>query len=443
MSWARSLPGRQDYVKISLEQAEGSEPIVVIDGRSPTADMVIEPLLHYVQQIKSLNFVRHLWIDIQRFSRYYQPLPLLEELTLDTFGDGVGTLDSLTFFATAVNLKTFRIHLRSPILTHFRFPSLTSFRLSTSSTHVFRCEQLLDFLETSPELQDVHMEIAAGISLEGVPSKRVVHLPKVTEFTLTLNHGQSGYEVAAHLSCPLVKSTLLTHRILVKDMVPMEIFPASDLWKKIVGQYTASTVEEVTLELKTSPTISCSLIFLFNLVDTLELDFEVSADDKGGIHQPDETIYNSVLAQATRTIINHPHRSKFKRLAISHGIHNVSEVQTSHLAAQAAQLFGSLGPLDQLAIYSCDPRPYLLKHDTGNPVVFPPIRELVIWQPEGCSDSRVARVIERFAKSQCRAKRPLESLNVKTRTGANSKDFNKLLEIIDSVVLDPPTINCP
>ena len=90
-------------------------------------------------------------------------------------------------FNGAVSLKGFRLHLeRSPLLNHFGFPNNTSFELSVVSAEGFRNLELLDFLETSPMLQVVHMKVIAPVSLEGTA------LDLGQEWTMQITSGFGG-----------------------------------------------------------------------------------------------------------------------------------------------------------------------------------------------------------------------------------------------------------
>jgi len=127
----------------------------------------------------------------------------------------------LPLFRNAINLKELSLPSEGAIhLNHFAFPNLTILELSvTPEVEVFRASQLLDFLEASPMLQLVHIDIIADILLEGAPQERVIPLPNVVAFTLIVDDGGPGYEIAVHISCPSV-----TH--FADNVIPREIFPA-------------------------------------------------------------------------------------------------------------------------------------------------------------------------------------------------------------------------
>jgi hypothetical protein len=119
------------------------------------------------------------------------------------------TPPSLPLFSSAVNLRDFTLHSeRFPFLGHFIFPNLTRFELLVTPALEpgYRALEILNFLEASPMLQSVLMKIIAGtMRLNGIPQGRVVVLPNVETFSLTVDDAGAGYDLAAHISCPSVK----------------------------------------------------------------------------------------------------------------------------------------------------------------------------------------------------------------------------------------------
>ena len=81
---------------------------------------------------------------------------------------------------------------KSPPLDNFAFPNLTFFELSVMPMEELRASQLLDFLEASPRLQAVRMEIAGDILLDDVPQERIVVLPNVESLCLVVGDGGPG-----------------------------------------------------------------------------------------------------------------------------------------------------------------------------------------------------------------------------------------------------------
>ena len=218
------------YVKTLLERAKRSPLEVITNYTAPVGAIAL--LSPYTRQIAYLNFIQSNWTDIQRFSGVNSgPLPLLRTLEINAGFPDQTVPASLSLFSSAVNLNQFVLRSRSSsFLSHFVFPNLTMFELSITSTEGFRASELLNFLEVSPVLRNVHMKIIANISLEGVVRGRVVTLPSVRTFSLTMNGGVSGYDLAAHISCPSASHTLLTQEKRAEDMSvgqDMLIFPTT------------------------------------------------------------------------------------------------------------------------------------------------------------------------------------------------------------------------
>ena len=255
-------------------------------------------------------------------------------------------------------------------------------------------------------LRTVSMKVLAPVSFEGVPPERVVTLPNVENFDLIVNDGGPGYEIAAHISCPSAKVTSLVHKKDIDYTMPDEIFPTSVSWNAIVRQYTRSSVEEVTIEIKTALLITCKLTFRYADATIIELCFEVVDEDNFGFYLPSEEIQDELLTQSVRTVQNHPQLPNVKRLHVCHSFRALCSVKPSHIAGEIGRLLVSVGPLDELTIYRCDLRPYfdpfpIFPEDyIDEPVVFPQIKEFTISHPECSSDEQCKATIVGLAKSQ-------------------------------------------
>jgi len=225
------------YVKTLLERAKGSALTITTNSRHSVD--TVTPLPPHTEQLKRISFERNHWKDIQSFSEINSgPLPLLRTLKIraveESNPDGPDTMTppSLPLFRNAVNLKELILSSEGlQFLNHFVFPNLTILELwVVPEPEGFRASQLLDFLEASPMLEMVHLTIYADILLEGVPHERVVVLPNLVAFTLIMEDGGPGYDLAAHLSCPSARYTTLVHESNADDVIPQEIFPASVSW---------------------------------------------------------------------------------------------------------------------------------------------------------------------------------------------------------------------
>ena len=418
------LSNGEVYTKTFLERAKGAALDTFVRDEVSLATM--EMLSSHTEQIKYLNFVQSRWANIQNFSKLNPgPLPLLRTLGIGiSSGDNLDGFDrtppSPPLFNNAVNLESLVLHSDAqltPFLTHFAFPNLVAFNLSANPSEGFRASLLLDFLEASPTLQAVDVTIIATMSLERVPQQRVVVLPNVKIFGLTVNDGGPGYRVATHISCPSARTTLLSHRITIFniDGVPEEVFPASVPWSAIVHQYSSSPVKRVSLVIKSLPVITCILTFRSLDATVIELRFKVAMtdyedededEDEGGWDPASEELFNGVFTQAIRTIRNHPQLPRVRHLSLFHGfVYVASPSQVLHMASEMEQLFKSLGPLHKV-ILNWDLRqyfhPFLDSPDghVGDPVVFPQTKRLTVCHPVELSDEECTMAIVGLARSQ-------------------------------------------
>ena len=387
------------YTKTLLKRAKGSTLDITTRSTTPASTATLLPT--HMAQIRYLNFEFSHWKDIQMFSEINpRLLPLLHTLRIHATrefnldGSETMTPPSLPLFHSAVNLKELSLcssHL--PFLHHFTFPNLTMLDLSAGEE--FHASQLFNFLEASPMLRTVDIRVT-GILLEGVARETIVVLPNVETFSLAVDNGGTGYEIAARISCPFVKHTSLTRKMNNCDPIPQDIFPASVLWNTIVRQYTKSPVEEVALEIKfpDDPIITCSLTFRSTNADVLNLDFQVSPsddeeeDDEYETRFPSDELHYEVFHQASRTIRDHPLLTNVKRLWISHRAPVFGTNQFPRFSDEVGQLFKFVGPLEELTTYACDLHLYSNPsptppgfYDVVRPVVFPPIRKLTISHP--------------------------------------------------------------
>lgn len=107
----------------------------------------------------------------------------------------------------------------------------------------------------------MHIKVIAKMIIEDISQERIVVLPNVQKFNLTLSDEGSGYKFAAHISRPSAIYTTLTYHKILVDMATREIFPTPDVWDQIVRQYTRSPTQEVKLKMD-DPFIACKLSFV-------------------------------------------------------------------------------------------------------------------------------------------------------------------------------------
>ena len=404
--WSELRLSRDEfYVKTLLERAKGYPLDVIVSQWAPVSLMKL--LCPHFKQIGSLHFKECL--DIQKFSEIAsEPLPLLHSLTIRVmempWDDGRAPLPP-PLLSNAVNLEAFHLHSESastPSLSCFFFPNLVSFYFSACPWE-FHPSQLFDFLEASPMLRTVHMRIIGEMSFQGIPKEKIVILPNVKNFNLTVSDSMGGYRLVAYISCPSVLYTTIAYERDPDDFLPVAMFPPRGLMNVIVRRYTRSPAEEAVLDMTTTlDTITCTLTFRSSDATVTKLCFTGNATYR----DDEESVRHQAFDQAARRIEDHPW-ANIKRLRICHGLHpcNVPDI-----AGSVERLFKSLGPLDELIIYRCDIQPFFpsfLKLRDVCPITFPPIKELAIHHPAS-SDSQCTAAIARLAKSHHTLEIPFE-----------------------------------
>ena len=410
-------------MKTILDRAKGS-PLDIRSGPLDDAD-IMALLSPHAQQFRTLDFVTGYWSDIQEFSEAVSgPLPLLHTLKVhaveyDMMGPETTNPSSAPLFSGAVNLKKFVLLSEGlPFLNRFAFPNLTTFGLTAMQENdQFPVSQLLSFLEATPTLRTVHIEIVGEMSFECVPPDRVIVLPNVEEFTLT--EDEYGYNIATHISCPSASHTSLVYVQPPGHEMPQEVFPTSVPWNAIASRYTMKPIDGVLLMMSTVRSgLSCSLSFLSPGPATLKLGYRMIVKD-----EDDEDIdidmdlgeaYHKVFSDASKAIRNHPLLANVKRLRIlDRPTHPIFDL-LGRIAKEVGELFKSLGPLEELTLNVFDLRPYLAPfldpppfQYVKQPDAFPSIKELTIAGPEPLREDCCAAVVE-FAKSQHTLNVPFE-----------------------------------
>ena len=410
------------YAETFLERAKGSALDVTVGCMAPVRFMAL--LSSRAEQIKHVHFPHNSWKDVENFSKAIPgSFPLLHslEITAVVRDNPIDvnmnmTTPSLALpFSNAINLKTFHYHLNSdwaPPLNHFLFPNLASLVFSAWQLDLFPGSELLGFLENSPMLRTVHIEINARISLEGVHQDWMVVLPNVEAFSLVACNGGLSHKIATHISCPSARSISLKQSMCAVDLIPDDYFPPPVSWNAIVRQYTRGPAEDVTLEIKKGYIIACKLTFKSAGATIIELCFNIDVEDEDDDEDKDEDsplsvrMYNEIFTQATRTIRNHLQLADIKRLHFRHSFRSIRVAEVSHITSEAGRLFKSLGPLDELTIHDCNLRPCFHHYfgpsadGIGEPVVFPQVKELTISSPLFPSYDESIAPITRLARAQ-------------------------------------------
>ena len=372
----------EECVSTLLERAKGSALDIITDRNAP--DGTITLISSRAQQIAHLEFVGNYWQDILAFSELNSgQLPLLHTLKINSYDfgpDGQHSVEippSLRLFKGSINLQQFILHSwKLSSLSHFVFPNLTTFKLLPSPAENCNASCLFNFLEASPMLQTVEMNITTRIELSSIPQEMVVVLPNVKIFSLRVSDDPlpQVHDLASHISCPCAQSISLTHDTYDEDMnAGLGVFPSPIEWNTIVRQYTASPVEEVTLEIKRSEGEKTACFLTFRSFDAIvKLGFTIleTGADEEDLNMSLPEMGREIFSQALTTIQNHPLLSRVKRFHIRQRADMSYTYQLPWAGNKLRELFGSLGPLDELTIGGRDLHTFLVNFlDLNNPAL--------------------------------------------------------------------------
>ena len=433
-----------------LERAKGSALDIIAHHDAPSR--TISLISSRSQQIRCLEITQSYWQDIITFSESISGrLPLLRNLKisiLDGYIPGgqpsVVTPSSLHLFGGSTNLEKLVLRTATPsFLSHFIFPNLTTLELSAFSVRECSASYLLDFLKASPALQTVEVDIPPAIVLGDIPQEMVVALPNVKTISLHVFGEPTThvYNIAAHISCPCARYTYLTHEVFNTDLnADVEIFPTPVSWNKIIRQYMASPIEEVSLGLKLED-LQCSLTFRSSGATVVTSNFGVIEMGENEDALSFEELGWEIFYQALNTIQDRPLLSHVKRFHIKYTASMPDPHGMGYMMDTVRELFSSLGPLDELTIHGCDLRIFLAEFlgdlgfdDPEQPIVFPHIKELTILHPSmnthyiECMDA-----IEELAKSQHALGIPFERVKIRMWDipGGMAEELRRWVDIVD------------
>ena len=412
--WSRlKLPKGMAFTKTLLGRVKGSALDITTGFGVPFSTMML--LSSHTKQIRYLSFENDIWANIQAFSKLISgPLPLLHTLIVAPASvdlpDNTDRTPLPPLFRTAVNLKVLHVQLdmvSPPPLSLFAFPKIVSFKFSTKPLQGFPVIQLLDFLEGSPMLRTVDISIYSELSFEHVPQERVVLLPEVETFRLTVARWL-GFKIATLISCPSAKHTRLARKSYKNRTIPEGALPTmGSWWNTIVRQYMLSPAEQVTLEIERE-FHSGQLTFWSPDQARIELFFDGTSPGEDWWVEDPLRIYNAHqrdFVQAAEIIRHYPQPACIKRLHIFHNYVPKYNIPLTRVTDGVLRIFRALKPLDELIMHRCDleayfhPLPNTLEGHTIEPVVFPPIKELTISHPVYSRDDQFKAAIMGLAKS--------------------------------------------
>ena len=204
-----------------LHRSKGS-PLHVSVKKIPD-DEVLARLSPHIGQIKSL-LLKSRWSVAQSvFSRFTDPAPNLEALTVICRPStaAAGPVPSTLLTGNLPNLRTFALQGLASDLAHFVLPSLTYFEMSgvTSSPISISLTDLLTFLERSPLLEAVRIDFH-GDFIYDAPNQKRVSLEALKTLYISGSGlvGHGGNSLLARLELP--KGVDVTVVLLISDGSP-------------------------------------------------------------------------------------------------------------------------------------------------------------------------------------------------------------------------------
>jgi hypothetical protein len=168
-----------------------------------------------------------------------------------------------------------------------------------------------------------------------------------------MNYG-SCCEVSAHMPCPFSNHVEFENWLeCAGDSAPEAIYPSSTSWNAIVCHYTKGTVERAVFEITIDEGlhIDCSVAFRSSNRVTRKLYYtHHTAEVEEEMEAILEEQHPRIFSQAFQTIRDHPLLANVKHLYIRRG-----SLVTGNLEL-VGRPFGSMYPLGNLILYSCDLR---------------------------------------------------------------------------------------
>ena len=255
-----------------------------------------------------------------------------------------------------------------------------------------------------------------------------VVLPNVETFSLLVHDNNDNayqvYEPTVHISCPRAKYVSLTQERCGGDMTANpEIFPDSVSWRAIARKYLTSPVEEVTLGIEgllLRSLIAYSLAFHSSDAAVIKFGFEADGSSGEAWGLSYEEMHLEIFSQACRTIRDHPLLSHVKRFHIKDKTGTLGTNHAMPMAEVVRDLFGSLGPLDELTIDGFRLQIFLapfidLPEFQHFQRTFIPVKKLTISRLGMVDEQLCTDAMVELARSQHELGKPFEHVRVRAR----------------------------
>lgn len=273
--WSRLLLSEetdQRLLATFLELARRSPLDIFFDYSESEIISSMALLTPFAQQISGISADCTYHDDIRNLPAAKSgSLPLLHTLRIGDCGVYADSrLHSATvspLFEGAVIMRNFAFyaHISLPPL-HFAFPNLSIFRLWTREEFtVLPASSLLNFLEApSPLLQEIEISIPGDISYKDVSPDKVLVLPCVGDFTLSIKSDEPDWEPATHLSCPFAKCaefSYMPRSAHYGSNIHRNIYPPPPPLIRMFRHYTMGTVNQIDSRLVADEVLHCFVVF--------------------------------------------------------------------------------------------------------------------------------------------------------------------------------------
>jgi hypothetical protein len=351
------------------------------------------------------------WIRIQEFvGGWTDALSPLQVLDLNADGPSVPSQSTIFFGDALKDLKLFGFAV--PGLNYIRAPNLTKFRLCEEFQTPCSATGLLDFLEASPALEEVSIDVNSTMVDDFSPPNRTAALPHVRFILLSINHAP---QLASHLVCP---SSTDTHLVdMLPDSPTDDIFPQS--LHQLSGQYSVEMIDRVMMRVSDRGGHEDCTLQLRSPSDTR---FRITCETA---HFPDafpevlevELPFSVLFDQTVSALLSLP-LGNVTTLSIDMG-HSPSDPTTdpTEIIRRFAEIFEKCRKLYEVVLENYLPR-YLsaLSRDRT-----PPIQALVIKHPEDVSWEELAEHVIEVARIRHSRAVPLKRIEIIATSEGNPR----------------------
>jgi len=179
----------QSHLQLHLDRSRASPLDVNLAAGNPAH--ILQQVLDRTHQIRLLSFETMSWSQWKAVSQHFtaSALPALVDLRISARTQADSAVPDSAIFSHASNLRHLSIRISgppAPIWSQIAFPSLTSIRirLGREFNPIMMVDPLLDVLQSSPLLEDVHLVFWTLMMERGVPHRRV-SLPRLRNLSIS------------------------------------------------------------------------------------------------------------------------------------------------------------------------------------------------------------------------------------------------------------------